>query len=42
MKDEIESQVAEMLQTGLIQPSHNSFSSLVLLVKMKDSSWCFA
>lgn len=41
IKDEIEQQVQAMLDTGVIQPSDNSFSSPVLLVKKKDSTFRF-
>lgn len=41
LKDEIVRQVEEMLSQGLIQPSHNLFSLLVLLVKKKDASYRF-
>jgi hypothetical protein len=40
-KNEIEKQVNDMLQSGVIQLSSSPFTSSVLLVKKKDRSWHF-
>ena len=40
-KDEIEQQVQEMLQSGVIVHSMSPYAALVLLVKKKDGTWRF-
>jgi hypothetical protein len=40
-KNKIETQVDDMLQSGVIQLSSSLFASTALLVKKKDGSWRF-
>lgn len=39
-KNEIENIVKELLASGIVRPTVSPFSSLVLLVKKKDHTWC--
>jgi hypothetical protein len=39
LKDEIEKQVSEMLQSGVIRPSTSNFASPLIMVKKKDQTW---
>ncbi|GJV90027.1 hypothetical protein Tco_1533965 [Tanacetum coccineum] len=38
-KDVIEAMVIELLESGVIKPSHSSLSYLIVLVKKKDGTW---
>lgn len=41
LKDDIEKQVSDMIQTDIIRPSASAFSLLVLLVREKDGTFRF-
>jgi hypothetical protein len=41
LKSEIEKQVADMLQSGIIECSKSKFSSFVILVNKKDDTYNF-
>ncbi|GJR78670.1 transposon ty3-G gag-pol polyprotein [Tanacetum coccineum] len=38
-KDAIEAMIKELLDTGVVIPSHSPFSSPIVMVKKKDGSW---
>jgi hypothetical protein len=38
-KDMVEGMISEMISAGIVQPSHSSFASPVVLVKKKDLTW---
>jgi hypothetical protein len=40
LKSEIERQIVEMLESGVIQISTSAFSSPIILERKKDGSWC--
>jgi hypothetical protein len=39
LKDEIEWQITEMLNSGVIRPISSNFASPLIMVKKKDHSW---
>lgn len=39
LKTEIEKQIAEMLQSGIIKPSTSPFASPIIMARKKDGSW---
>ena len=39
LKTEIETQIADMLQSGVIRPSNSNFASPLIMVKKKDHTW---
>nr|GEX83965.1 hypothetical protein [Tanacetum cinerariifolium] len=38
-KDVIEAMVNELMETGVVRPSHSPYSSPIVLVKKKDETW---